>query len=139
MGAFGCSPRVGFLLILRAGGNTLGWVFELQSPGFIAFLACLLFAMGLNLAGVFEVGQSILGIGSGLTQSGGWTASFFTGVLATVVATPCMAPFMGAAVGFALSESFASCFLIFSGMALGLSAPFLFLAYMPALGRFLPK
>jgi thiol:disulfide interchange protein DsbD len=130
---------VGFLLILRAGGNTLGWGFQLQSPGFIAFLACLLFAMGLNLAGVFEVGQSILGIGSGLTQSGGWTASFFTGVLATVVATPCTAPFMGAAVGFALSQSFASCFLIFSGMALGLSAPFLFLAYMPAWGRFLPK
>jgi DsbC/DsbD-like thiol-disulfide interchange protein/cytochrome c biogenesis protein CcdA len=130
---------VGLLLILRAGGNTLGWGFQLQSPGFVAFLACLLFAMGLNLAGVFEVGQSILGIGGSLTQSGGWTASFFTGVLATVVATPCTAPFMGAAVGFALSQPIASCLLIFSSMALGLSAPFLLLAYMPAWGRFLPK
>jgi thiol:disulfide interchange protein DsbD len=130
---------VGFLLILRAGGSSLGWGFQLQSPGFVAFLACLLFAMGLNLAGFLEVGQSILGIGSSLTQTDGWTASFFTGVLATVVATPCTAPFMGAAVGFALSQPIASCFLIFSGMALGLSAPFLLLAYMPALGRFLPK
>jgi thiol:disulfide interchange protein DsbD len=129
---------VGLLLILRAGGNTLGWGFQL-SPGFVVFLACLLFAMGLNLGGVFEVGQSILGIGSSLTQTGGWTASFFTGVLATVVATPCTAPFMGAAVGFALSQPFASCLLIFSGMALGLSAPVLLLAYMPAWGRFLPK
>jgi thiol:disulfide interchange protein DsbD len=130
---------VGFLLILRAGGSSFGWGFQLQSPAFVAFLACLLFAMGLNLAGLFEVGQSILGIGSNLTQTGGWTGSFFTGVLATVVATPCTAPFMGAAVGFALSQPIASCFLIFSGMALGLSAPFLLLAYMPALGRFLPK
>ena len=76
---------VGLSLILRAGGNTLGWGFQLQSPGFVAFLACLLFAMGLNLAGVFEVGQSILGIGGSMTQSGGWTASFFTGVLACQV------------------------------------------------------
>ena len=95
---------VGFLLILRAGGSSFGWGFQLQSPAFVAFLACLLFAMGLNLAGLFEVGQSILGIGSNLTQTGGWAGSFFTGVLATVVATPCTAPFMGAAVGFALSQ-----------------------------------
>jgi thiol:disulfide interchange protein DsbD len=91
------------------------------------------------LAGAFEIGQSLMGAGSGLAQSGGYTGSFFTGVLATVVATPCTAPFMGAAVGFALSQSVLVCTSVFTALALGLASPFLLLAFVPQLGRFLPR
>lgn len=130
---------VGILLALRAGGNQLGWGFQLQSPGFVAFLCCFLFLFGLNLAGVFEIGQSFMGMGSNLAGKSGYTGSFFTGVLATVVATPCTAPFMGAAVGFALSQSVLVCTVIFTALALGLASPFLVLAFAPRLGRFLPR
>lgn len=130
---------VGILLALRAGGNQLGWGFQLQSPGFVAFLCCFLFLFGLSLAGVFEIGQSFMGVGSDLAQKSGYTGSFFTGVLATVVATPCTAPFMGAAVGFALSQSVVVCTAIFTALALGLASPFLVLAFAPQLGRFLPR
>jgi thiol:disulfide interchange protein DsbD len=130
---------VGVLLALRAGGNQLGWGFQLQSPGFVAFLCCFLFLFGLSLAGVFEIGQSFMGVGSNLAQKSGYTGSFFTGVLATVVATPCTAPFMGAAVGFALSQSVLVCTVIFTTLALGLASPFLVLAFAPQLGRFLPR
>ena len=88
---------------------------------------------------MFEIGQSFIGTGSSLAQSGGYTGSFFTGVLATVVATPCTAPFMGAAVGFALSQSVLVCTLIFTALAVGLASPFLLLAFLPHLGRFLPR
>lgn len=130
---------VGILLALRAGGNQLGWGFQLQSPGFVAFLCCFLFLFGLSLAGVFEIGQSFMGVGSDLAQTSGYAGSFFTGVLATVVATPCTAPFMGAAVGFALSQSVLVCTTIFTALALGLASPFLVLAFAPRLGRFLPR
>ncbi|MGA8599178.1 MAG: thioredoxin family protein [Bryobacteraceae bacterium] len=130
---------VGVLLALRAGGNHLGWGFQLQSPVFVAFLCCFLFLFGLSLAGMFEVGQSFMGAGSGLAQQPGYTGSFFTGVLATVVATPCTAPFMGAAVGFALSQPAVICTLVFTALAVGLAAPFLLLAFAPHLSRFLPR
>jgi thiol:disulfide interchange protein DsbD len=130
---------VGILLALRAGGSQLGWGFQLQSPGFVAFLCCFLFLFGLSLAGVFEIGQSFMGVGSNLAQQSGYTGSFFTGVLATVVATPCTAPFMGAAVGFALSQSVVICTAIFTALALGLASPFLLLAFAPQLGHFLPR
>jgi thiol:disulfide interchange protein len=130
---------VGVLLALRAGGSHLGWGFQLQSPVFVAFLCCFLFLFGLSLAGMFEVGQSFMGVGSGLAQRPGYTGSFFTGVLATVVATPCTAPFMGAAVGFALSQPAVICTLVFTALAVGLAAPFLLLAFAPQLGRFLPR
>jgi thiol:disulfide interchange protein DsbD len=130
---------VGILLAVRAGGSHLGWGFQLQSPGFVAFLCCFLFLFGLNLAGVFEIGQSFMGLGSNLAQQSGYTGSFFTGVLATVVATPCTAPFMGAAVGFALSQSVVICTVIFTALALGLASPFLVMAFAPQLGRLLPR
>ena len=130
---------VGVLLALRAGGTHLGWGFQLQSPGFVAFLCCLLFLFGLSLSGLFEMGQSLMSVGGTLAQKGGHSGSFFTGVLATVVATPCTAPFMGAAVGFALSQSAFVCVLVFTSMALGLAAPFFVLAFAPQLGRFLPR
>jgi thiol:disulfide interchange protein DsbD len=134
-----CWILVGVLLALRAGGSHLGWGFQLQSPAFVAFLCCFLFLFGLSLAGMFEIGQSFMSTGSSLAQSGGYAGSFFTGVLATVVATPCTAPFMGAAVGFALSQSILVCTVVFTALALGLASPFLLLAFLPQLGRFLPR
>ena len=82
------------LLALRAGGEQIGWGFQLQSPLFVTLMVYLLLAVGLNLSGVFEVGGTLAGIGDGLTQGDGYRASFFTGVLTTLVATPCTAPFM---------------------------------------------
>ncbi len=83
------------LLIVRAGGEEVGWGFQLQSPLFVTLMVYLLFAVGLNLSGVFEIGGGLAGVGDGLTQGDGYRASFFTGVLTTLVATPCTAPFMG--------------------------------------------
>ena len=130
---------VGVLLALRAGGRSLGWGFQLQSPGFVAFLICLLFILGLSLIGAFEIGTSLMNTGSGLTRGGKYSNSFFTGVLATVVATPCTAPLMGVAVGFALSQSAFACVLVFTAMAIGLASPFLLLAFFPQLSRLLPR
>jgi len=127
------------LLALRSGGEQLGWGFQLQSPGFLAFLCVLLFLFGLSLVGVFDVGSSLMSTGSGLASRGGYAGSFFTGVLATVVATPCSAPFMGSAVGFALSQSAIVAFAIFTSLALGLAAPYVLISFIPAVGRFLPR
>ncbi len=130
---------VAVLLVLRAAGRNLGWGFQLQAPAFVAFLICLLFVLGLSLIGAFEIGTSLMNTGSGLTQRGKYSSSFFTGVLATVVATPCTAPLMGVAVGFALSQSPAVSVLVFSVMAIGLASPFLLLSLFPGLTRFLPR
>ena len=94
----------GTLLALRAGGEQVGWGFQLQSPLFVTLLVYLLLAVGLNLSGVFEVGGGLAGIGDGLTQGDSYRASFFTGVLTTLVATPCTAPYMAVAAGAALSQ-----------------------------------
>jgi thiol:disulfide interchange protein len=130
---------VAILLVLRAGGHRLGWGFQFQSPGFIAIVALLLFFLGLSLAGMFDIGLTLTSTGSDLAARGGYTGSFFTGVLATVVATPCTAPFMGVAIGFALSESAAVAFSIFTTLALGLAAPYLLLTLNPAWTRLLPR
>ena len=130
---------VAVLLGFRGAGRNLGWGFQLQAPGFVAFLVCLLFVLGLSLIGTFEIGTSLMSAGGGLTTGGKYSSSFFTGVLATVVATPCTAPLMGVAVGFALSQSAALCTLVFTSMALGLAFPFLLLSLFPNLSRFLPR
>lgn len=127
------------LLILRAAGEQIGWGFQLQSPAFVAVLAGALFFFGLNLAGVFEIGGSVLGAGQGLTRGEGYVSSFFTGVLATVVATPCTAPFMGSAIGFALSQPVVVVFGVFTALALGLALPYVALAWFPAAGNRLPR
>lgn len=129
----------GTLIALRAGGQRLGWGFQLQSPGFIAVLSVFLFAFALNLAGVFEFGSSFSNVGSGLAQKEGLSGSFFTGVLATVVATPCTAPFMGSAVGFALSQGALVAMLVFTMVGAGLALPYLILSIEPSLGGVLPK
>ena len=130
---------VAALLILRAGGRELGWGFQLQSPGFVAILASLMFFLALSLAGQFEIGLSLTSAGGDLAQKQGFAGSFFTGVLATVVATPCMAPLMGAAVGFALAHSAWMTFIIFTALALGLAVPYLVLSMQPQWTSVLPK
>jgi thiol:disulfide interchange protein len=130
---------VGVLLILRAGGRELGWGFQLQSPGFVAVLAGLVFFLGLSLAGQFELGLSLTSAGGGLAQKQGLTGSFFTGVLATVVATPCMGPLMGTAVGFALAQPAWLTFVVFTALALGLALPYLALTMQPQWTSLLPR
>ncbi len=130
---------VAALLVLRAGGKELGWGFQLQSPGFVAVLASLLFFLGLSLAGQFELGLSLTSAGGELAQKQGLTGSFFTGVLATVVATPCMGPLMGAAVGFALAQPAWVTFAVFTSLALGLAIPYLALSLHPQWTRMLPR
>jgi thiol:disulfide interchange protein len=127
------------LLALRGAGHNLGWGFQFQSPTFDALVALLLFFLGLSLAGQFEIGLSLTSAGSGLAAKSGYAGSFFTGVLAVVVATPCTAPFMGAAIGYALSNSALVSFAVFTALALGLAAPYLLLAFNPAWTRLLPR
>lgn len=127
------------LLALRAGGEAVGWAFQLQSPWFVSMLVFVFFVMGLSLSGVYEFGTRFMGVGGSLTQHGGYSSSFFTGVLATVVASPCTAPFMGAALGFALSQSWIVAMLVFAFLGLGMALPFLVLAFSPALIKHMPR
>lgn len=128
------------LIALRAGGELVGWGFQLQEPWFIALIIYLFFMMGLSLSGVFEIGTSLMGAGSSLAEhSHGYRRSFLTGVLAVVVATPCTAPFMGPALGFALTQSWLVAMLVFTALGLGMALPILILSFLPALVRFMPK
>jgi thiol:disulfide interchange protein/DsbC/DsbD-like thiol-disulfide interchange protein len=129
----------GVLLMLRAGGEQLGWGFQLQSPLFVTLLVYLLLAVGLNLSGVFEVGGGLAGVGDNLTQGDSYGASFFTGVLATLVATPCSAPFMAPAVGAALTQAPFNALCIFAALGVGISLPFVLLSFAPWMRRVLPK
>ncbi len=129
----------GVLLVLRAGGEQLGWGFQLQSPLFVTLLVYLLLAVGLNLSGVFEVGGGLAGVGDNLTQGDSYSASFFTGVLATLVATPCSAPFMAPAVGAALTQAPINALCIFAALGVGISLPFVLLSFAPWMRRVLPK
>jgi thiol:disulfide interchange protein DsbD len=130
---------VAALLVLRSTGSHIGWGFQLQSPIFIAILASFLFLFALSLAGQFEIGLSLTSAGDSLARKEGYTGSFFTGVLATVVATPCTAPLMGAAIGFALAQPAAITFAVFTALALGLAFPYLLLTLQPAWTRWLPR
>lgn len=129
----------GLLLLLRAGGEQLGWGFQLQTPEFVVVLAMILFLFGLSMFGVFEIGVSLTTVGGGATSKSGMIGSFFSGVLATVVATPCTAPFMGSALGFALSQPAYFSLLIFTFLGLGMAAPYMLLTSNPKLLRFIPK
>jgi thiol:disulfide interchange protein DsbD len=102
-------------------------------------MAYLLFFMALSLAGMFDLGLTLMGAGDNLARKGGYTGSFFTGVLATVVATPCTAPLMGAAIGFALSQSILVMFTVFTSLALGLAFPYLALTFVPGWASRLPR
>ena len=131
---------IGALLIaLRAGGEQLGWGFHLQSPTVIGLSAYVLFAVGLSLAGVFTIGDSVSGAGESLTRKPGATGAFFTGVLAVAVAAPCIGPLLAAPMGAAMLLPAPVSILIFAAMALGLAAPFVAVTFAPGLGRILPK
>ncbi len=127
------------LLILRSLGQQIGWGFQLQSPVFVTLMAYLMFAVGLSLSGVFIFGASIMGIGQRLTTRSGYIGEFFTGVFATVVATPCTAPFMATALGVALTQSVPIAIAIFEMLGLGLALPYVAISFTPGLQRILPK
>ncbi|MCF8505484.1 MAG: thioredoxin family protein [Caulobacter sp.] len=130
----------GALIALKAAGAAIGWGFQLQSPVAVAALATVMLLVALNLSGVFEVGAALQGVGGKLADGRrGLTGSFMTGVLAVVVAAPCTAPFMGPAMGFALTQSAAVSLLIFAALGLGLAAPFVALSFAPPLLRLLPR
>lgn len=129
----------GALLGLRAAGNAAGWGFQLQNPAFNLVLGLLMLAIGLNLLGVFEVGARVAGAGQALTAGGERKAAFFTGLLAVVVATPCTAPFMAGALGYALMQPGVVALAIFLSLGFGLAAPYLLISLVPAFGRILPK
>jgi thiol:disulfide interchange protein/DsbC/DsbD-like thiol-disulfide interchange protein len=125
------------ILLLRDAGASVGWGFQLQSPIAVAGFALLVFAVGLNLSGLFEVGS--VTAGETLTQKSGLTGAFFTGVLAVAVAAPCTAPFMAGALGFALTQSFATALAVFVALGVGFALPFLLLGVWPKALAFMPK
>lgn len=127
------------LLAVKAGGAEIGWGFQLQSSTMVAALAILLFVIGLNLLGVFEFGSGLQNTGQTLTQSSGAAGSFFTGALAVIVATPCTAPLMAGAIGYALAASTFVTLVVFMALGLGFALPFLLIAYVPGMLSKLPK
>ena len=127
------------LIALKSAGAEIGWGFQLQEPIFVMLMAYLMFVIGLNLSGVFEIGGAFAGMGGKLASREGLSGAFFTGALAAVVATPCTAPFMGAAIGYAVAQPPAAAMAVLLALGFGMALPFLALSYSPALLRRLPK
>src|SRR5690606_12017807 len=126
-------------LALRKAGLALGWGFQLQQPLVVALLALVVFAFGLGLSGLWYANVGIGQRGSALVQRAGVSGDFFTGVLAVVLATPCTAPFMGAALGYAFTGPTVGGMLVFLMLGFGLALPFLLIGFVPALARLLPR
>jgi len=129
----------GLLLALRAGGEQLGWGFQLQSPAVVAALAALFTLIGLNLAGVFEFGSLLPSSLATARARHPMADSFLTGVLAVAVASPCTAPFMGASLGLAVTLPAAQALAVFAALGLGMALPYLAASAFPALARALPR
>ncbi|MCB1237500.1 MAG: thioredoxin family protein [Verrucomicrobiae bacterium] len=129
----------GALLGLRAGGRELGWGFQLQDPRFVVGLVVVMVLVALSLFGVFEIGTGLTGAGGSLAQASGYAGSFWTGALTVLLATPCTAPFMGPAIGFALGQPAAVSLAVFSAIGLGLALPYLLLGAFPKLLGFVPR
>jgi thiol:disulfide interchange protein DsbD len=129
----------GLMLSLRAGGEAIGWGFQLQSPGFVIFLVYLFTFLGLSLSGYMQIFTGLMSVGQSTNTSSGLTSSFMTGVLATTVASPCTAPFMGPALGFAISQNSGVALLVFAFLGLGMALPFVALTLIPSLATKLPK
>jgi thiol:disulfide interchange protein len=127
------------LIALQQAGRAIGWGFQLQSPAFVIALAYLFVAMGLSLSGLFQFGGNVMNAGSSLADRGGLSGSFFTGVLAVVVASPCTAPFMGTALGFALTQPPLVALLVFAALGAGMAAPLLLFSYSGAARRLMPR
>ena len=139
-GVLAAFVAVGLAVIgLRAAGHALGWGFQLQQPVFVAALVYILFAIGLSLSGVFNIGAGLAGVGQNLGNRSGPAGDFFTGVLAVVVASPCTAPFMGSALVYAFAASSLIALLVFLALGFGLALPFLLIGFVPALATRLPK
>lgn len=137
LSAFGA--LAGGLIALRATGEALGWGFQLQLPWVVAALALLMLAVGLNLSGLYALGGRFMGSGQALTEKRGASGAYFTGLLAVVVASPCTAPFMGPALGYAATQSAPVAIAVFLALGLGLALPLVLLALMPALARVMPR
>ena len=129
----------GVLIALNAAGQQQGWGFQLRSPGFLAGILILFFIFGLNLAGLFEIGTSLTGVGGELQQKKGYSGSFFSGLLTTLIATPCSGPFLGPVMGFTLDQPALSALTIFIVFALGIASPYLILSFFPDLIQKLPR
>jgi thiol:disulfide interchange protein DsbD len=129
----------GLLLAAKAGGAAIGWGFQLQSPAVVGALSLVMLGVALNMSGVFEASLPGQGAGGSLAARGGLAGSFFTGMLAVVVAAPCTAPFMATALGFALTQSAPAALLVFAGLGLGFAAPFVAITFIPALMRLFPR
>lgn len=127
------------LVALREFGLPVGWGFQLQVPVVVAALTLLLFAIGLNLLGVFEIGTSLQDVGGGLSRKPGAQGAFYTGILAVIVAAPCVGPLAAGALGLALTQPATIVLLVAAAMGAGLAAPFVLISFAPALQRFMPK
>jgi thiol:disulfide interchange protein DsbD len=129
------------LALLRGGGEQITWAFQFQNPWFILFIAAVVFVFALNLFGVFEVilpGAATSRLSEAAGREG-YSGSFFQGIFATLLATPCTAPFLGTALGFAFAQPVAVIFAMFGAVALGMALPYLLLSARPAWVRYLPK
>lgn len=130
---------VGVLLMIKSGGAAIGWGFQLQEPAFVGSLVLLMLLVALSLSGMFNITVGVEGAGQGLASKDGNKGAFFQGVLAALVATPCTAPLMAPAIGYALTQPAPVVFLIFSMLAIGLALPFFVLSYSPALAKLMPR
>ena len=140
LGVLSAFAAIGALVLgLRSAGMALGWGFQLQQPWFVALLVYLMFAVGLSLSGVFSIGGRLGATGERLASRGGRSGNFFTGVLACVVASPCIAPFMGGALAFAFTAPAPVAMTVFLALGLGLALPFLLIGFVPALASRLPR
>jgi thiol:disulfide interchange protein DsbD len=144
--AYGAGTLVCFLLLggiivgLRAAGEQVGGLgFQLQYAPVVATFALIMFAVGLNLMGLFEMGSSLMGVGGGLADQGGWKGAFFTGALAAFVGAPCVGPFMAGAIGVAFTQPPHVILLMFAVLGIGMALPFVALSFTPAVARLLPK
>ncbi len=127
------------IALVVLGGQYLGWGFQLNDPRFLAVMIMIFFVMALNLSGLFELGTSMTGVGGNLAHKKGYSGSFFSGILTTLVATPCTGPFLGVAMTFALQQPIHISFLVFTTLGLGIASPYLLLSFSPKLLNKLPR
>ena len=127
------------LVAIQQTGQLIGWGFQLQNTGFVIGLAYLFTVMGLSLNGLIHFGTSMMNVGQSLTEQDGDAGNFFTGVLAVVVASPCTAPFMGTALGYALTQPIVVTLIVFAALGAGMALPMVILSHSSAAVRALPK
>ena len=130
----------GAILFLKLSlGQSVNWGQQMGNPYFVGGIICLLFILGLNMAGVFEMGTTMTRVGGGLQKKKGYSQSFFSGILTTLIATPCSGPFLGAAMGYTLAQSAPVAIFLFTVFALGIALPYLLLSFFPAAIKKLPR